>query len=356
MADSDFQQLDGAVGGATSLRTARGAQNEILVPTAPVRIGAAWRAADLTESDWRIDIPDAAQRELALIADALADYDEALDDLAPVAFDWPATTELMADVRTKLSDGIGFAVLGRLPVETWTDAANRAVTWMLNTMVAPPIMQKWKGHRVYDVRDTGAKLKYGVRRSVTNLSQEFHTDGSFLEMTPDFLSLTCVRQAEAGGESLIASLVSAHNHLLENHPDLLRRLYQPFWWDRQAEHDPSERRANWLPVFDWDGRMLKVRYYDDYIRNGYKLMGEDIDPAGLDALAAMQEAVEAYENRIAFRLQPGELVFGQNMHIAHGRTGFRDPAVKTEGGRLLLRYWLRTEGGILLDGVPALAD
>lgn len=328
---------------------------DIRVPAAAVHIGSAWRASDIAEKDWHVTVPTAALREFGLVADALADYDGPLEGLEPDGFDWPATTELMADVRFRLTDGIGFVVLGRLPVEDWSDPANRAVTWMLNTMIAPPIMQKWKGHRVYDVRDTGAKLEYGVRRSVTNLSQEFHTDGSFLEMTPDFFSLTCVRQAEAGGESLIASLTAAHNYLLEHYPEHLQRLYEPFWWDRQAEHDSGERRANWLPIFALKGDELQVRYYDDYIRNGYHLMGEEIDEAGLAALAAMQEAVEAIDNRVAFRLQPGEIVFAQNMQIAHGRTGFRDPAVKTAGGRLLLRCWLRTEGGIELDGVPAYA-
>ena len=109
-----------------------------------------------------------------------AEYDEPLDSLSPDSFDWPATTDLMADVRARLSSGVGFVLLDRMPVETWTDPANRAMTWLLNEMIAPPIMQKWQGHRVYDVRDTGAKLEYGVRRSVTNLSQEFiQTDRSW---------------------------------------------------------------------------------------------------------------------------------------------------------------------------------
>ena len=44
--------------------------------------------------------------------------------------------------------------------------------------------------------------------AVTNLSQEFHTDGSFLEMTPEFFSLTCIRQARSGGISRLASLAT----------------------------------------------------------------------------------------------------------------------------------------------------
>ena len=354
MADMDTQQLGGARARVDIDRRV-GATQHIAgdgMPDSPLLMGSAWRASDLAESDWRIEIPDAALREFDIIAGALAEYDEPLDELSPDSFDWPATTDLMADVRTRLDDGPGFVLLDRMPVETWTDPANRAMTWLLNDMIAPPIMQKWNGHRVYDVRDTGAKLGYGVRRSVTNLSQEFHTDGSFLAMSPDFLSLTCIRQAETGGESLIASLVSAHNHLLENRPDLLQRLYEPFWWDRQAEHHREEGPSNWLPVFTRHGETLSVRYYDDYIRNGYRLVEESIDPLGEAALAAMQEAVEAEDNRVAFRLCPGQIIFGQNTQIAHGRNGFRDASVRTEDGRLLLRYWLRNEGGIALDGVP----
>tara|TARA_R110000868_G_scaffold1253_4_gene9682 strand:+ start:427 stop:1503 length:1077 start_codon:yes stop_codon:yes gene_type:complete len=336
------------------------ARQERGVPEKPLQMGSGWRASHISEADWRVEIPAEALREFEIIAGALAEYDEPLDELNPDGFDWPATTDLMADVRSRLNDGLGFVLLDRMPVETWTDPANRAVTWLLNTMIAPPIMQKWNGHRVYDVKDTGAKLEYGVRRSVTNLSQEVHTDGSFLAMTPDFFSLTCIRQAEAGGTSLISSLVSAHNDLLENHPEHLARLYEPFWWDRQAEHDPAEQRANWLPVFTRDGNTLSARYYDDYIRKGYGLMNDEIDAAGLAALEAMREAVESPQNQIEFRLQPGQMICAQNMQIAHGRTGFRDPSVKTEGGRLLLRYWLRKEGGIALDGVPeklpAMAD
>lgn len=360
MADSAIERLGGVVLRERGASDAVTSDNDTGVPDAPLRMGSAWRSTSLSEADWRIEIPKEALREFEIIAGALAEYDEPLDELTPDSFDWPATTDLMADVRFRLDSGLGFVMLDRLPVETWTDPANRAVTWLLNEMIAPPIMQKWQGHRVYDVRDTGAKLDYGVRRSVTNLSQEIHTDGSFLAMTPDYFSLTCVRQAEAGGASLIASLVSAHNDLLENHPEHLARLYEPFWWDRQAEHDPNEQPANWLPVFSRKGDRLSVRYYDDYIRNGYRLMKQEIDPAGLAALEAMREAIEAPHNHLSFRLQPGQLVCAQNMQIAHGRTGFRDPSVKTKGGRLLLRYWLRTEGGIELDGVPsptqALAD
>lgn len=313
---------------------------------------AAWVAADLNEDRWIVPVEPAAMAELELVANALEDYDEPFDELNPDAFDWPATTELMVEVKNRLDNGIGFAIIDRLPVEQWSDPAIRGVAWLFNVLLAPPIMQKWKGHRVYDVRDTGAALTYGVRRSITNLSQEFHTDGSFLKGTPEYFSLVCVRQANTGGTSRLASLATVHNALHEDYPELLDRLYQPFWWDRQAEHGADGQLANWLPVYRRTERGIAVRYYDDYIRNGYRLMEEEIDPLGAEALKTMQQIVEAPERSIEFRLRPGQIVFAQNQMIAHGRTGFVDPAEK-DRKRLLLRFWLRISGGIQLEADPA---
>jgi len=42
----------------------------------------------------------------------------------------------------RLTGGPGFVVLDRMPVKNWTDPANRAVTWLLNDMIALPIIQK----------------------------------------------------------------------------------------------------------------------------------------------------------------------------------------------------------------------
>lgn len=311
----------------------------------------AWQRQDLQPEDWIVPITPAALAELDTIADALGDHRGSLDDLTPDAFDWPAMTEVMVAVRAKLEHGIGFAILDRLPVERWGKEASAGVAWLLTNFLAPAIKQKWKGARIYDVRDTKAALQYGVRRSITNLEQEFHTDGSFASVTPEIIGLACLQQAVTGGMSRLASLVTVHNRLLANHPDELTRLYSPFWWDRQAEHAPDEPRASWLPIFSWDDRRLRVRYYDDYIRNGYRLMDAEIDNAGLKALAVMRIAVEAPENWIELRLQPGQIEYANNHLIAHGRTAFRDEGAQSRA-RHLLRFWLRSVGGLELEPNP----
>lgn len=308
----------------------------------PVAGPAAWLRDDLRPTDWTAAPSAEAVAELDGLARRFADHNGDLDALT---LDAPAAQALMLDVRRRLEDGVGFAVLDRLPAETWTEAGARAVAWVLCNAVAPAVMQKWSNPaRFYEVRDTGARLSYGVRRSLTNLRQDLHTDGPWLDATAPFMGLACVRQAADGGLSYIASLAAVHNRLLAEAPRLLERLYRPFYWDRQAEHAADDVKASFLPVFSWDGQKLKVRYYDDYVRSGYKLMGTELDQEGLDALAAMQAIIDAPETFLEFRLQPGQILFCNNQTLAHGRSAFTETGA-TPRGRLLLRFWLRPDGG-----------
>ena len=311
----------------------------------------AWQARDLQPDDWRVALSEGALDELDAMARRFAAFEGAVEALPPLGPDCPATMAVVAVLRQRIDRGVGFAVLDRLPVEGWSEPAARAVSWLLANALAPAVEQKWTGTRIYDVRDTGAKLGYGVRRSLTNLKQAMHTDGPWLGATPHHMGLACVRQAADGGMSRVASLATVHNRLLETAPDLLARLYQPFHWDRQAEHAEGDRPASWQPVFTWDGERLRARYYDDYVHNGYRLMGAALDAAGLAALDAMQAIIEAPETVYEFRLAPGQLFLLDNHRLAHGRSAFQDSAVA--GGRLLLRLWLRRTGGTGFEADPA---
>src|SRR5690606_11678142 len=171
----------------------------------------AWKSADLRTDDWLVELSAAARAELDTIAGALSDHAVDIEDLVPDAFDWPATTEMMTEVARRLRDGIGFALLDRLPVEDWGVPATRCVGWLLTSLLGPVVHQKFAGARIYDVRDMGKSLTHGVRRSITNLEQEFHTDGGWLPETPEIIGLACLRQAAQGGMSRVSSLATAHD-------------------------------------------------------------------------------------------------------------------------------------------------
>src|SRR5256885_16630630 len=107
---------------------------------------------------------------------------------------------------------------------------------------------------IYDVRDTGKTLEYGVRRSVTNLELQFHTDAPWLALPPEQVGLYCLNPAREGGVSHVISLATVHNELQRRRPDLLPRFYRPFPWDRQAEHAPGDDKVPRQPMFRSDGR------------------------------------------------------------------------------------------------------
>jgi alpha-ketoglutarate-dependent taurine dioxygenase len=239
----------------------------------------------------------------------------------------------------------------RFPVERYRAEENRAIGWLLACMLGQVVAQKVSGARLYDVRDTGQALGYGVRRSVTNLGQPFHTDGGWLWKAPAFVGLFCLESALEGGLSRFASLVTAHHELRRRDADLLARLYRPFHWDRQGEHAPDAPTVSRRPVYEYEGGTLAARYYEDYIVNGHRMARVELDDLGRQALAALREIVDDPASWVEFRIEKGQLQYLNNRQFAHSRTAFTDTA--PEQGRHMLRLWNRDEGTWHLEGSPA---
>ena len=307
-----------------------------------------WTRATLAPSDWLVPVPAGCLDELDAALSRLGPSPPPpLEGLSPADFELDACVELMEQVRLKLTQLEGLAVLDRLPVERYTLEQNRALGWLLASMLGPVVAQKWDGTRVYDVKDSGQPLGYGVRRSVTNLGQPFHTDGGWLWQAPELVGLFCLESAGEGGLSRFVSLMTAHEQLRQRAPALLERLYRPFWWDRQAEHPPDEARVSAHPVFERDADGVTARYYEDYVVKGHALAGEPLDATGTDALAALREIVDAPGHWVEFRIEKGQLQYLNNRRFAHSRTAFVDTG---DARRHMLRLWNRREGTITLEG------
>lgn len=315
----------------------------------------AWKRETLSPADWLVPLAPTCVDELDAIVQFLRHYPRPVWHLTPEAFALRACTGVMAQVREKLQHHVGFAVLDRVPVERYSAPENRAIGWLLASLMGQVVAQKWDGTLLYDVKDAGKPLGHGVRRSVTNLEQDFHTDGGWLWLPPASIGLFCLQPAQQGGLSRVVSLYTVHNELLHRHPDLLARLYRPFWWDRQTEHAPDDAPMSHHPVYQYDGHSLMARYYENYVCNGYRLAGEDLDTAGTAALAAMRAIIEAPENRVEFRLEQGQLEYVNNRQFAHARTAFGD-ALAMSAPRHMLRLWNRDEGTPDLEGHEEAAE
>lgn len=327
--------------------------DQVAVQLAPedIELKKSWRRASISPRDWLIPLPPECVAELDEVAAAVRATPRPVDTLEPEDFALRACAAVMTAVRTKLETDTGLAVVDRFPVERYGHAENVAIGWLLAAMLGQVVAQKANGTRLYDVKDSGQALGYGVRRSVTNLGQPFHTDGGWLWKPPAFVGLFCLESAREGGLSRFTSLVTAHHDLRRRRPDLLARLYRPFYWDRQGEHAPDAPRVSRRPVYEYEGGTLAARYYEDYIVNGSRMAGADLDDEARQALEAMREIVDDPANWVEFRIEKGQLQYLNNRQFAHSRTAFKDGGPGQ--GRHMLRLWNRDEGTWHLEGTPA---
>ena len=303
----------------------------------------AWVRETLSPTDWLVPLPASAVEELEAAVHRIRREPLPTLLLSPTHFDLPECRQVMGAVGRQLREGIGLAVLDRVPVERFSVEENRAISWILGSLLGRLVAQKWDGAMLYDVRDTGKALSYGVRRSVTNLDLQFHTDAPWLAAPPELVGLLCLHRALEGGVSRFVSLVTAHQELERRHPAWLKRLYEPVPWDRQAEHAPDDAKVSWQPVFERPAGGLRARYNHTLVENAQDLEGKQIDQAGRDALTAMSAIMNSPAHWVEFTIEKGQLQYLNNRLFAHSRTPFRD-ADEPERKRHLIRLWNRDEG------------
>jgi alpha-ketoglutarate-dependent taurine dioxygenase len=299
--------------------------------------------------------PDAGQRRLdGACLGELLDAVQALRAnplpvlaLSPDDFELPACRRLMANVKEALDHGVGFVVLDRLPLERLTADEAVGCYWLLSRLLARPVAQKWDGTMIYDVLDTGRAPGNGVRPDQTNVEQNFHTDNSYNLCPPEYVGLLCLETAMEGGVSRIVSFGAVHEAMRRHHPQLLPRLYRPFYFDRQREHAPGDVMVTHHPVFESTDGRLTSRHSLFQVKNGHDLAGTPLDDEGRRALEALEAVMNDPAMSTDFVFERGQIQWINNRTIGHKRTGFRDwPDRK----RRLVRLWLRDAGRAFYNG------
>ena len=208
----------------------------------------AWLSGQVDPSSAIITLGADALAETYAIVQAVRGQPLPLYLHSPEVFQLTAWRQIMATASEKLNQGLGFTVIDRLPMDEFNDDDMKAVFWIVGQLIGRTVAQKWDGTMLYDVKDKGKAFGYGVRGSYTNVELVFHTDNAFGAAPPEYVGLLCKYPAVSGGISRFCSLYSVHNMMLRNHPALLKRLYAPMLFDRQAEHAPGTPKTAFAPV------------------------------------------------------------------------------------------------------------
>ncbi|MBN9086044.1 MAG: TauD/TfdA family dioxygenase [Reyranella sp.] len=306
----------------------------------------AWTRDTIAAADWTVTLTDAATRELLAVRDEIRRAPVPTFLLDPKDFALEACRAVMTEVRRVTQSGPMFAVLDRLPMAEIAGDEAIQLYWLLSSLLARPVAQKITGQMFYDVMDTGVTLKpgSGIRPTVTNVDLRFHNDNSYNETPPDYVCLLCLHPAKEGGISQVMSVATVHEALQHRHPELMARLYRPFWYDRHAEHHPGEPTTFGAPMFERgaDGT-IKARLALSEIHAGYELRGERMDNETAAALAAVQSVFDRPELHVELGFAPGQIQFVNNRATGHARTEFTD-FPEPERKRHLVRLWLRDAG------------
>jgi len=316
----------------------------------PMAASTAWVGSRLGAEAGIVRLTDHCSAEILRLAETLDANPLPPLALAPDDFALPACRNLMAKAKEALNEGPGFAIIDRLPLEALQRQTAIKVYWLLASMIARPVAQKWSGEMIYTVADlTGKKPGNGIRADITNAEQDFHNDNSYNLCPPDYVGLLCLQRAKFGGISRVVSLETAHDLMLERHKEHLQRLYQPYRFDRQREHAPDAEMTISRPVFSIEGGRLKARLSRHLIVQGHELAGEPLDPAGLAALDALTAIINDPSLYKEFHFEPGQMQILDNRRLGHKRSEFEDWP-EPERRRTLIRLWLRNHGRPFYDG------
>jgi hypothetical protein len=311
----------------------------------------AWTKATLKDSDWMLKIPEPVMAEIREMAAIM--HGDPLPTLlqTPEMYSLPQATKFFGHAKKIMDDGVGFVLIDRIPVEEMSEDEARSVYWVLSKLIGRPVAQNWKGNPMMDVRDTGKKPTpgSGVRLSQTSVDLAYHSDNAHNDAPAEYVGLLMLQAAKEGGLSRVKSFYTVHNYLLEHHPEKLKRLYKPMFWDRMREHRPEDSLLFNAPIFKYEDGKLNARLGVIQIRNAYAMVDGGMDKETAEAIAAVEEAFADESSVAEMMMSPGQMQFLNNRIIGHSRTEFVD-FDDTVKKRHLLRIWLRDSGTLHYRG------
>lgn len=311
----------------------------------PVGGPASWLGVDKEQDDsWVHHLAPAEVDEIESALVAAERAGKTLDDLEPKDFPLPALSAVLDDLRTELEDGCGIKLLRGFPTDQFSTDQLRMVFWALGQHIGMAVSQSSRNDYLGDVRDLRTGLDGPTFRGYTSNGElTYHCDAA------DVTGLFCLHPAKEGGLSRIVSSAAIHDEIGRTRPDLLKVLYEPFWWSMQGNELPGVDPFYTQPIFAVEDGYFAGRYTRTHIRSA-ELEAETneqipaLSSAQVEALAYIDEIAARPEFHLTMMFEPGDMQFLNNHLTLHTRTAFTD-FPETDRRRHLLRLWLSLPNG-----------
>lgn len=313
---------------------------------APYQHPSAWTGAQMRErTDWIVTLSDADNAELRAALAHAKSRGLGVPALSAADFPLPTLAARFRSVRDEVVDGRGVVLVRGLTIDDIPAADAATIYWGVGTHMGRGRAQNAQGEMLGHVTDIGQDYRTNpnARGYQSRLRLPFHND------LMDIVGLLCLMPARSGGESRIVSSTAIHNAVIQQRPDLIDTMYQPFPMDRRGE--AASNRKPWYtgPFFERIGSRLFCRYNRSYIESAKRF--PDVPPLTDQQVAAMDLIDSLCEDPslcLDMELRRGDMQFISNYTVLHSRNAFEDWP-DTERRRYLLRLWLETG---LVDRIP----
>ena len=306
-----------------------------------IDIPAAWVGADLSlrQNLWHHDLEPIEINELIDSANNFLSTGMKIGEINPLSFPLPRFSTKLWDLQKELRDGLGFRLISGLPVMDLAPEVYSTIFCGIGSYIGSARSQNADGHLLGHVFDTGASAEDpSIRIYQTAARQTFHTDRS------DVVGLLCIREAKEGGDSLLASSVTAFNRVMLKNPSLARELMKPVAYDRRGEIPVGSRPYMVIPVVNWHQGNLTCIYQREYIISAQRYDdAPKLTASQIKAFDLFDDILNDSSIHLKMRLKSGDMQFVYNHSLFHDRTSFVDWA-NVEQKRHLLRLWLSLPG------------
>jgi hypothetical protein len=288
-----------------------------------------WLAEDMQDANrWVLSVDDACQHALAYLAraDGASTESTKLD---------PSLQKLFATASERLENDTGFVVLRGIPLEGLSLKEQQKLFSLMCRQLGELIPQTKEGLIIGEVRHQSGDAAARIGRWYgSNAELGFHTDRC------DVLALLFLQQSKEGGVSKVCSSVAIHRALEQRDPELLRVLYEPFYWRNPERPWPGIPAYFEHPVFASSHQRLACCFNRFQIEAGHRYPGNPVlTPLQLVALNAFEAVANQPDVHLEVRLQSGDLQLLNNHIVLHARSAYIDSDQQT---RHLLRAWVST--------------
>ncbi len=297
---------------------------------------AAWQPNQLkSKKDWIFEINKKASDHVAENIKKVFEAKKELFEYNRDDFDLDPILENVINAAKKAYCGYGLSLVRGLPRDKLNDREFKLLIWVLGLHLGVARPQGMETQYISEVKATGMNYRSNSGRGYnSNAKLDFHTDGC------DLVGLACYNKAMKGGQSLIASSITACKVLFAERPDLAEVAMKNFYFSHNEEQIPGECPYYVQPLFDVAEGHLFGKWNWNRVRTAQKM--KDIPKLSLiqlECINFLEEILRRPEVLFTSWFEPGDLQFINNHVILHSRTSFKD-FEEIDRKRLLIRIWI----------------